>query len=108
MAELENLGTSPLREIRQEIGMKKDRSQLRREIKTCIAEVNTIIKSLGNDMSADAMNLEKHLEHRINNLNRSVVQYHSSTVGHGVLYSELETRMQRVEQHLKLPPYEPH
>jgi hypothetical protein len=30
------------------------------------------------------------------------MEYHSSTIGHGVLYSEIEERVRRIEQHLKL------
>ena len=54
------------------------------------------------------MTMEQRLSERINHLNRAVMEYHSSAVGHGVLISEFEERLRRVEQHLKLPPTESH
>jgi len=36
-------------------------------------------------------------------LRRAVVEYHSTVIGHGLIISELEARMRRVEQHLNLP-----
>ena len=36
-------------------------------------------------------------------LRQAVTHYHSSVVGHGILISELEARMRRVEDHLNLP-----
>ena len=36
-------------------------------------------------------------------LRRAVIEYHTSVIGHGILISELEARMRRVEQHLDLP-----
>jgi hypothetical protein len=33
-----------------------------------------------------------------------VMEYHSSTIGHGVLISELEERVARLEKHIGLPP----
>jgi hypothetical protein len=41
--------------------------------------------------------LEKRLGDRIALLNRAVMQCHASAVGHGVLYSELEERIIRLE-----------
>jgi hypothetical protein len=35
---------------------------------------------------------------------RTVAEYHSTVVGHGMLIRDLDARMRRVEQHLKLPP----
>jgi hypothetical protein len=34
-------------------------------------------------------------------------EYHTSVIGHGVLISELEARVRRVEQHLNLPSLSP-
>ena len=36
-------------------------------------------------------------------LRRAVVEYHSTVIGHGLIISELEARMRRVEQRLNLP-----
>ena len=37
-------------------------------------------------------------------LRQAVTQYHASVLGHGILISELDARLRRVEQHLNLPP----
>ncbi len=37
-------------------------------------------------------------------LRQAVTDYHSSVLGHGILISELDARLRRVEQHLNLPP----
>lgn len=46
----------------------------------------------------------KDLSDQIVGLRRAVVEYHTTVVGHGVLISEMEGRLRRVEQHLKLEP----
>jgi len=35
-------------------------------------------------------------------LRETVTHYHSTVIGHGILYSELEDRVRRIERHLKL------
>ena len=37
-------------------------------------------------------------------LRGEVAAYHGSVVGHGILISDLDSRLSRVEQHLDLPP----
>ena len=37
-------------------------------------------------------------------LRSAVTAYHASVLGHGILISELDNRLRRVEEHLKLPP----
>lgn len=44
------------------------------------------------------------LSGQVGNLRQAVAEYHSSVIGHGVLISQLEDRVRRIEQHLKLPP----
>ncbi len=39
----------------------------------------------------------------LTDLRSAVTQYHSSVLGHGIMISELESRMRRVEEHLGLP-----
>lgn len=38
-------------------------------------------------------------------LREVLVDYHSAVIGHGVLISELDDRLRRVEQHLGLAPF---
>lgn len=115
MAEPENLVLMLLREIRgemggmrQEMATKTDLANLKGELKSDIADVRSEVKSLAADVASDLISVEKRLGDRINHLNRAVIEYHSSTIGHGVLYSEMDERLRRVEEHLKLPPREPH
>ena len=104
MSEPENLVLKLLREMRGEMGdIRKDMAT-----KGDVAEVRSEVKSLRADVASDLMTMEKRLSDRIAHLNRAVMEYHSSTIGHGVLISEFEERLQRVEQHLKLPPSESH
>ena len=50
----------------------------------------------------------KQIREQIGGLRRAVVEYHTSVIGHGILISELEARVRRLEQHLDLPPAETH
>ncbi len=115
MVEPENIVLMLLREVRGEIAdmrgemaTKGDVAGLKSELKSDIADVRSEVKSLRADVASDMMSLEKRLSDRIAHLNRAVLEYHSSAVGHGVLISEFEERLSRVEQHLKLPPNESH
>ena len=48
--------------------------------------------------------MQKETREQIVGLRRAVIEYHSSVVGHGLLISEHEERIRRLEQHLNLPP----
>ncbi len=99
MAEPENLVLNLLREVRGEVGdIRKDMAT-----KSDIADVRSEVNSLRADVASDLMTMEKRLSERITHVNRAVMEYHSSTIGHGLLYSEIDERLRRVEQHLKLP-----
>ena len=100
MSEPENLTLKLLREMRGEIGeMKSGLDLVSQHMATNVqvAEVRT-----------EVSNSEKRVTERINHLNRAVMEYHSSAIGHGLLISEFEERLRRVEDHLKLPPTESH
>lgn len=72
--------------------------------KTDIADVRSEISSLRADVASDMMALEKRLSDQISGLRRSVMEYHSSAIGHGVLITEMEERPRRLEQHVGLTP----
>ena len=110
MAEPENLVLTILREMRTDIGdiraemaTKTDIAEVRSEI----ADVRSEVHSLRADVASDLLSLEKRLGDQIGTLRRAVMEYHSSTIGHGVLYSEIEGRVRRIEHHLKLASPEP-
>ena len=44
------------------------------------------------------------LASQIVTLRQTVTEYHASVLGHGILISELDARLRRLEQHLDLPP----
>jgi hypothetical protein len=108
MSEPENLVLMLLREIRNDMVTKKELADLKGELKHDIADVRSEVKSLRADVASDLMTVEKRLSDRIAYLNRAVMEYHSSAVGHDVLFSEIDERLRRVEEHLKLPPNEAH
>jgi chromosome segregation ATPase len=80
-----------------------------------IADVRSEVHSLRADVASDLMNLEQRIDERLKaqekrlsdqivGLRRSVMEYHSSAIGHGVLLTEFEERLRRLEQHVGLPP----
>jgi hypothetical protein len=44
------------------------------------------------------------LTHGQTTLRQTLTEYHSSVIGHGILFSQLEDRVRRIEHHLNLPP----
>jgi hypothetical protein len=84
-------------------GMRADLAEMR-------AEVTSDVHSLGADVASDLLALEarqggehKQTRDQMVGLRRAVVGYRASVIGHGVIDSELEARLRRVEQHLDLP-----
>jgi len=71
--------------------------------KNDIADVRSELSSLRADVASDMMALEKRLGDQISGLRRSVMEYHSSAIGHGVLLTELEERLRRLA-HVGLTP----
>ena len=66
------------------------------------SELRSEINSLRADVASDMLMLEKRLGDQIGGLRRSVMEYHSSAIGHGVLLTELEERVRRLEQQASL------
>jgi hypothetical protein len=94
----ESLVLSLLRDIRGEIG------ELRSETRSEFADVRAEMRSLRADVASDMIDLEKRLNAQIAGLRRAVMEYHSSAIGHGILISELDERLRRVEQRLDIAP----
>lgn len=100
-----------LREIRADI----ERVEGKVDKKADMADVRAEIQSLRADVASDIHQLDakidktrKDVGDQIVGLRRAVMEYHSSVIGHGMLISDLEARMRRVEQHLDLPPVDAH
>src|ERR1700722_1383819 len=103
--EPENLVLELLRGLRGQMG------ELRVEMGELRAELKADINSLRADVASDllAMQGKSDAEHKatrevLDGLRRQVFEYHSSVIGHGMLISELEARVRRMEKHLDLPP----
>ena len=91
------------------------RCTLRREgdWRSCEKDVDAPIfgsdmHSLRADVASDLLSLEKRMNDQFVALRRSVMEYHSTAVGHGLLYSELDERVRRIEQRLEMTPSDPH
>ena len=109
MPEPENLVLAMLRDMRAEMATKTEVDGLKTDIARLdgkIDDVRSEVKSLAADVASDMLLLEKRLGDQISSLRRSVMEYHSSAVGHGVLLSEFEERLRKVEQRLDIAPPE--
>jgi hypothetical protein len=105
MPEPENLVLTILREMRADMAaVRADMAGVNTKMATKddIADVGSEVHSLRADVASDMLSLEKRLGDRIATLNRAVMEYHSSAIGHGMLYSEIDERVRRIEQHLQL------
>ncbi len=107
--EPENFTLALLRKIDGKVDSLRDEvAELRVETKNDIAEVRSELRSeihsLRADVASDMLTLEKRLSEQFAGLRRSVMEYHSSAIGHGVLLTEFEERLRRLEQHVGLPP----
>lgn len=92
---------SDIRDVRGAIGeIRSDLARVRAQIADVIANAN----SLRADVASDLLVMRRELTEQIVGLRRAVVDYHTSVVGHGVLISDLDARLRRVEQRLDLPP----
>ena len=102
--EPENLVLELLRNIRADVARvdgKVDavKVELRSEMQSVRANVAADFVTLNAKIDA----VRKATSEQIVGLRRAVVEYHSAVLGHGVLISELEARVRRIEQHVSLP-----
>ena len=108
-SEPDNLVLQLLRDLRADMGnMRAEMGDMRAELK---ADIHSLRADVASDLLAmDARQAAEHKQTReqIVGLRRAVVEYYTSVIGHGILISELEARLRRVEQHLDLPPLDAH
>ncbi|BBU60445.1 hypothetical protein MSC49_03800 [Methylosinus sp. C49] len=105
--EPENFTLALLRKIDGKVDALRDEVSDMRSVmatKSDIDDVRSEINSLRADVASDMLSLEKRLGDPIVGLRRAVMEYHSSAIGHGVLLTEFEERLRRLEQHVGLPP----
>jgi predicted nucleic acid-binding Zn-ribbon protein len=104
--EPESLILQILRQMRAELANKADLELVHSEVtdlRSEVAEVKSDMRSLRSDVASDLLSTRRELSEQIVGLRRAVIDYHTSVIGHGVLISDLEARVRRVEQHLNLP-----
>ena len=96
----ENIVLALLRELRADIAKNAERMATKDDI----ARLDQKVDILRADVASDLVEIEKRLGDRIGHLQRAVMEYHSSAIGHGVLLSEFEERLRRVERRLDIAP----
>jgi hypothetical protein len=91
-------------ELRADVATKTELAELRAELKGDInslrADVASDLLTLRAEVKADF----KAMGDQVAGVRRALFEHPSSVIGHGVLISELEARLRRVEKHLDLPP----
>ena len=91
-----------LREMRGDIADIRTTMATKMATKDDLAELRSELKSDIADVASDLLTAREELGEQIVGLRRAVVEYHTSVIGHGVIISDLEGRLRRVEQHLNL------
>lgn len=92
-----------LREMRGDIADIRTTMATKMATKDDLAQLRSELKSDITDVASDLLSARKELGEQIIGLRRSVVEYHTTVIGHGVIISDLEARLRRVELHLNLP-----
>ncbi|HEY5203091.1 MAG TPA: hypothetical protein VIJ63_00635 [Roseiarcus sp.] len=96
-----------LRQMRAELGDVRSDMATKADLASLRADVASDIHTLRADVASDILTTRKELGEQIVGLRRAVIDYHTSVIGHGVIISDLEARVRRVEQHLNLPSLYP-
>ena len=80
--------------------------QLLSQVAEAVTRHDRALEALGRDvaeMRRDMTDMGRSMKAEFSELRQTVTHYHSSVVGHGILISDLEARVRRVEEHLDLP-----
>ncbi len=81
--------------------------QLLSTVAEAVTRHDRALESLGRDMAEmrrDMTSMERSIRTDLAELRQTVTHYHSSVIGHGILISDLEARVRRLEEHADLPP----
>jgi hypothetical protein len=73
------------------------------EVRAVVGGLNGVVAGLSDIVAGHDRKLDD-LAAGLASLRDAVTHYHSSVLGHGMLISELEERVRRIERHLKLEP----
>ena len=91
------------RVLQAQEGMRGEMGALRGEMGALRAEMGALRGEMAALRSEHGQKLDD-LANQIVTLRQTLTEYHASVLGHGILISELDARLRRVEQHLDLPP----
>ena len=108
MAEGNGFDTGSLYGLLVEIGKAVSRQEVSiAALQDEVRQMRTAMVGLAAAMAtkADLAEVKTELKAEIAELRQTVELYHGSVVGQGIITSELDARMGRVEQHLGLPPF---
>jgi hypothetical protein len=103
-----NLVLQILRELRADVAGVK--SELKSDLNSLRAELKSDLNSLRADFASDLLDVRKEIgglrketREQIVGVRRALTEYHSAVVGHGILISDLEERVRRLERPLDVP-----
>ncbi len=80
--------------------------QLLSKVAETVTRHDRALEALGRDvtgMRRELTSMGQSIKADMAELRQTVTHYHSSVVGHGILISDLEARVRRLEEHLELP-----
>ena len=97
----ENLVLALLRGIRAD--MAENKAEMKADMHSLRADMASDILTVRQEIRDQVGSVRQDLGEQIVGLRRAVIEYHTSVIGHGIIISELEARVRRVEQYLKLP-----
>lgn len=106
--EPENLVLQLLRDLRAEIGGMRSEMVTKADLKSEIHSLRADVASDFIEVRREIAGVRRDVGEQVVGLRRAVVEYHTSVIGHGIIISDLEARLRRVEQHLDLPPLDAH
>jgi hypothetical protein len=112
-AEPDNLIIKLLQELRGDMKLLREevaefKAEMRAGMTAFTREMRAEMADFRQEVRADLKALDTRLSYQIVDLRGTVVLYHSSVVGHGILIGDLEARVARVERHLELPAIDQH
>jgi len=97
----DNLVLQHLRGLRTDIAEAK--AEMKADMNSLRADVASDFAIMRKETSEQIAALRKETREQIVGVRRALTEYHSAVVGHGMLISDLEERVRRIEQRLDMP-----
>lgn len=89
--------------LREVAGQVSSQSQMLASHGRMLVALNELVTSHGQRLTSLERG-QSDLRTSLQDLRQTVVEYHASVLRHGIMISELEDRVRRIERHLELPP----